>query len=360
MPIEFEIWKLDGGIEKIEKKVFPSEEELEDILEKNLDILGQNLLCLGRQVPTRYGKEIDILAIDEKGDTSVIELKKDKTSRDVVAQVIDYASWVKTLNHDDITNIYNKYNPDNEFEKAFDEKFGTSIPDEINENLHMMIVASKLDPSTERIVEYLSSDYGLPINVVFFSYFVEKGSRYLARSWLISPKDVLDRTETGMAAKRKREPWNGQDFYVNLGESEHRNWDDCVKYGFISAGQGVWYSKTLKSLFVGARIFVNLPRYGYAGVGKVLTESTHIKDFEININNKTIPLLKADLKAPKMDENADDQKLSEYVVGIEWIKTVDRDNAYWDKGMFAQQNTVCKLRNKFTLDKLITLFNLND
>lgn len=27
-------------------------------------------------------------------------------------------------------------------------------------------------------------------------------------------------------------------YYYNVGESRHRNWDDYVKYGFISAGQG--------------------------------------------------------------------------------------------------------------------------
>ena len=61
--------------------------------------------------------------------------------------------------------------------------------------------------------------------------------------------------------------WNGQDFYVSLGEGGHRDWDDCVKYGFVSGGQGRWYSQTLQMLFPGARIFAYIPQIGYVGVG---------------------------------------------------------------------------------------------
>ncbi len=62
-------------------------------------------------------------------------------------------------------------------------------------------------------------------------------------------------------------PWNGQDFYVAFGEGPHRNWDDAVRYGFVSGGGGSWYSKTLQQLFVGAHIFAFIPKTGYVGVG---------------------------------------------------------------------------------------------
>ena len=35
--------------------------------------------------------------------------------------------------------------------------------------------------------------------------------------------------------------------------------EDAVKYGFVSAGGGRWYSQTLRGLPVGARVFVNIP-----------------------------------------------------------------------------------------------------
>jgi len=39
--------------------------------------------------------------------------------------------------------------------------------------------------------------------------------------------------------------------------------------------------------------------------------------------------------------NADDPQKSEYVVPIEWVKTLPKEKAVWEKGMFANQHTAC-------------------
>jgi hypothetical protein len=49
----------------------------------------------------------------------------------------------------------------------------------------LTIIASAVNPATERIVEYLVNQYSVPVNVVFFRYFEDEGHRYLARTWLI-------------------------------------------------------------------------------------------------------------------------------------------------------------------------------
>lgn len=50
----------------------------------------------------------------------------------------------------------------------------------------------------------------------------------------------------------------------------------------------------------------------------------------------------------------------EYVVPVEWEVTRERADAYWVKGMFANQNSACKLRNRFTLEQLYPAFGLGD
>jgi hypothetical protein len=45
-------------------------------------------------------------------------------------------------------------------------------------------LAAELDSSTERIINYLSDRFGVPINTVFFRYFKEAKNEYLAHSWL--------------------------------------------------------------------------------------------------------------------------------------------------------------------------------
>lgn len=37
---------------------------------------------------------------------------------------------------------------------------------------------------------------------------------------------------------------------------------------------------------------------------------------------------------------------------VEWLETRPREDALWRKGMFANQNSACPLRDEFTLSQL--------
>jgi hypothetical protein len=80
----------------------------------------------------------------------------------------------------------------------------------------------------------------------------------------------------------------------------------------------------------------------------VTSEAVMIRDFDVN----GAPLLELDLKAARPEENADDPRLSEWVIGVEWKKAVPRDQAVAFKGIFANQNIVCKLRHPETVEFL--------
>ncbi len=54
-----------------------------------------NLLIIGRQVTTKFDGIIDLLGIDRQGDLVVLELKRDRTPRETLAQVLEYASFVR-------------------------------------------------------------------------------------------------------------------------------------------------------------------------------------------------------------------------------------------------------------------------
>lgn len=66
---------------------------------------------VGRQVGTEHGGWIDLLAIAPDGTLVVAELKCDKTPREVVAQALDYASWIESLDLEDVAAIYSKFKP---------------------------------------------------------------------------------------------------------------------------------------------------------------------------------------------------------------------------------------------------------
>ena len=147
------------------------ESRLEEWLREDIGIVNDDLLVIGQQVQTVHGGKIDLLAIDSEGNLVILELKRDKTPREIVAQVLDYASWVKELSHDAIEKIAFAYFKNKPLEEAFQQKFQGDLPDVLNESHSMYIVASAMDSSTERIVKYLWETCGVRINIATFGYF---------------------------------------------------------------------------------------------------------------------------------------------------------------------------------------------
>ena len=175
-------------VEQVPTSGIASEERLEDIFEARIDILGLgNLFQIGRQVVTDFGKRIDLLAIDGQGDLHVIELKKDRTPREVVAQALEYGFWVQGLSFEAIRELYANNHDGEDFDSAFTSHFEAEIPEAVNTSHQLVVVATGMDTSTEQIVEYVRG-YGVPINVLFFEYLDDGGREYLARSWLTDPE----------------------------------------------------------------------------------------------------------------------------------------------------------------------------
>jgi len=64
--------------------------ELEELIATNPAIIGSDLRIICRQVSTKSGP-LDLLAIDKVGNLVIVEFKRDKLLRKVLAQAIDYA-----------------------------------------------------------------------------------------------------------------------------------------------------------------------------------------------------------------------------------------------------------------------------
>ena len=286
MPVKFGLWRVDGqSVQQVPKSAIASEEQLEGIIETRIDILGLGkLFQIGRQVITDFGKRIDLLAIDGQGDLHIIELKKDRTPREVVAQALEYGFWVQNLSFEAIRDLYSHYHHGEDFDSAFTSHFEADLPDAINTSHHLVVVATGMDTSTEQIVEYVRG-YGVPINVLFFEYLQDGDRKYLARSWLSDPDVEAPAGPSG----KKQAPWNGQDFFFLVGGSaEWRSWDDMLRYGFVSAGHGEKYRKAMSNLFEGARVWAAIPGTGYVGVGQVTAAAVGVSDFTVALDGRPI------------------------------------------------------------------------
>lgn len=359
MPTEMGIWRIDGNQpQRLHPSTMPLEATLETFLARDPSLLGDRLLVIGRQVRTPYNTYIDLLAIDAEATLYVLELKRDRTPREVIAQLLDYGSWVSTLERDDVTDRAAAY-LGGPFEPAFEQTFGCPVPDEFSNEIQLTVVASSLDPSSERIVTYLR-DFGVPINAVFFSFLKDDERHYLARSWFATEESGDGPSDTPKR-RSKLARWNGQDWYVNFGDGDSRSWDDGLEYGFISAGGGEWYSRTLRNLPTGARVNVYLPQKGYVAVGTTLRSAARSDEAEVLHDGRWQRLLDLPRRAGYREGLPEDEvDQAEYVVPVEWVVAVPPDQAYREPGMFASQHSACKLRQDFTLRKLTEHFDLEE
>lgn len=160
-------------------------------------------------------------------------------------------------------------------------------------------------------------------------------------------------------AKDNKAKWDGRTYYVSFGEGVHRSWDDAREYGFVAAGGGAWYSKTLKQLQPGNRVFAYIPKGngvgGYVGYGEVTGAARLAKDFIVEHDGKSAPIT-AVARADMARGGTTDPELAEWIVPVSWIKAVSREEAVKDSDLFANQNSAVRLTHGYTLARLARAF----
>ena len=109
MATEIKTWEIiDDKLESVSSTLTENNRKEKDHLEKwlktNPNILGDDILLIGEQLHTKSGP-LDYLAIDREGNTVIIELKRDKLPREVIAQAFDYASDVASWDIERLRDI---------------------------------------------------------------------------------------------------------------------------------------------------------------------------------------------------------------------------------------------------------------
>jgi hypothetical protein len=353
LPIRTAIWKVGSSPEPLIESALAKEQTLEKMIVAAPRLLSEEWMLIGQQEDTGFGGRIDLLAIAPDGSLVLIELKRERTPRDVVAQALDYASWVGKLRADEIAKIYERFAPTRSLEADFQQRFGLKLDEDmLNQNHEIVIVASALDESSERIVNYLS-ERNISINILCFQIFALAGEQLLSRSWLLDP--VRSQVSSSGTTDSDAEPWNGE-FYCSFGEGDSRSWEDALKYGFVCGGGGVWYSRTLGLLRPGDRIWVKVPNMGFVGVGRVTGQITPALAFTVKrADGSAASILDVASGGTYHREFAADMERCEYFVAVDWLQTLPVNQAVWEIGLFGNQNTVCKPTTpkwRFTVDRL--------
>lgn len=177
----------DGLVERIRSEAIDYEHYFECWLENNPSLLLDEdegistILWIGRQVTASVGetdKFPDLIGIDATGDVVIVELKKGKTPRDVVAQILEYASWSSRLDYSGLDELARTYFSDNEVYKGkslkeihqevFNLDLSVDFEKIVNRKQKLFIVAEEVSPIVRQVSEYLREAYHM--NVFHLEY----------------------------------------------------------------------------------------------------------------------------------------------------------------------------------------------
>ncbi|MBK8451709.1 MAG: hypothetical protein IPL42_17525 [Saprospiraceae bacterium] len=131
------------------------------------------------------------MGIDRDGNLVIIELKRDKLPREVLAQAIDYASDISSYEPDALNEICLKYSGQT-LGDYLTEKFPDTNFEEVsvNQTQRLLLVGFAIEESLHRMIEWLSENYSLAINAIVLHYVkTNSGDELLSRTVII-PEDV--------------------------------------------------------------------------------------------------------------------------------------------------------------------------
>ncbi|GAB1409828.1 hypothetical protein MASR1M90_09820 [Desulfovibrionales bacterium] len=174
---------------------------LEDWLESNPDGIVEDgrILVIGRQVVTNLGGFIDLLGLDRKGDVVVIELKRDRTPRDTIAQSLEYASFAERLDTTQLEEILRSYLNDDSLSIAehHREYFAIGVDEAVafNKDQRIVIIGQRVTPEIRQTATFLRSK-GIRVTCVEFTFFqANGGTRLLSQEIVVGtesekPKNI--------------------------------------------------------------------------------------------------------------------------------------------------------------------------
>lgn len=201
MATQIKTWQIiDGKLEELDTKLSDAGRsepyDLEEWIASNPSIIEEGMSIIGRQVQTKSGP-LDLLALDRTGNTVIVELKRDKLPREVLAQAIDYASDLSDWDFDRLGETCLKYT-----QKSLEDIITENYPElsietlNINESQRIILVGFAIESSLERMINWLSETYNVNINALILHYLrTSSGDELISKTSVISEEIVEQRSK---------------------------------------------------------------------------------------------------------------------------------------------------------------------
>ena len=188
--------KLESIITNLKNEGRTEPYDLEPWIESNPEILGPDIAIIGRQTLTKSGP-IDLLGMDKIGNLVIVEIKRDKLPREALTQAIDYASDAAEWNVEKLGEICSSYSGKN-LEETITEYFPDIDIESLNINAtqRIILVGFSVESALERMIEWLSDNFGVNINAVVLNYVKTKsGDELLTKTSIISEELEQERVK---------------------------------------------------------------------------------------------------------------------------------------------------------------------
>ena len=166
------IWKIDQNTPiRLEGSKISLEKDFEDWIVADPSLLQEGLTIIGRQLRV-VGGIIDLLALDLQGRWVVIELKRSKLTRDVLAQALDYASSLDQMSDTELRNLLRpnlvNYGNAKELEERIEQQF--ELESSGGREITILIGGTGNDANLNRMINFMER-FDFSITTVSFQLF---------------------------------------------------------------------------------------------------------------------------------------------------------------------------------------------
>ena len=160
----------------------------------------------------------DLLGVDSEGNLVVVEFKRGRTPRDVVAQLLEYAAWANGLSTEQIHGTAETYFETRDefrgktFPNAFREAFDMPETDELpplNQKLRLFVVAEEIQPRVANVCRFLRRSYKMDVSCIAVSRFqTESGEEIVSTETKVGDEEIVT-PKTRQQRTSQTSQWSG-------------------------------------------------------------------------------------------------------------------------------------------------------
>lgn len=201
------------------------------------------------------------MGIDDSGNTVVVELKRDRTPRGTMAQLLEYASFVEKLDYSQLNDIFQHYSGEESNLEEYHQQYVKSSADEkisYNKSTKLVIVAQEISKEIRQVALFLRGK-GVDIYCASFKYFKTKNEEQIISLEFVVGEEEFIRKEVQTVSLPKV---NEEKFLKSLDENGRNVFKKIFNFGKKNNMSYKWGSKGF-SLNVGIGNEVVAILFGY-------------------------------------------------------------------------------------------------